>query len=157
MMTYLEIVWSYLFPWLLILMVVIVLIGYMAQKRGIGLPLSEPYEIYDSKLKIDGSRYGGPVFLHNLKLDESRLVDLKHEKEYQPFLRMMGIGMPGYRSGWFKLKNGKNVLVHIVNSKNVILIPTSSDYSLLLSIDDPTRFISSLRSGTASKFKGKAA
>ena len=121
------------------------------------MPSKTPYEIFRRALVIDGTKYGGPVPLSNLILDESRVVNLANEKELQLHFRTMGIGARGYKSGWFKLRNGRNALVLITETSKVLCIPTTSDYVLLLSADDPESLISALREGNATKFEQKTA
>lgn len=153
----LEITWSYLFPWPLALIAIVIGIGYFAQSRGLGMPPKQPYEIANSALVINGTKFGGPVPLRNLVIDESRVVDLTKEQDLKLQFRTMGIGARGYQSGWFKLRNGKNALVHVTDPAKVLCIPTSSDYILLLSMDDPESFVRALKEENATKFEPKMA
>ena len=57
--------------------------------------------------------------------------------------------MPGYKSGWFKLRNGEWGLLFITNPERVALVPTSAGYSVLLSVADPQQFVAALRAALA--------
>lgn len=142
--------WSQLVPWPLLLLGAVVAIGLYAQRRGVGMPPRVPYEIVGSSLRVNGSKFGGPVLLSNLLLDQARVVDLSLEQDLQPLLRTLGIGTKGYKSGWFKLRNSSNALVHVTDSTQVVCIPTTADYLLLLSAESPGEFLSELRNSKAS-------
>jgi hypothetical protein len=157
MLDLLEVAWSHLYPWPLALIVLVVGVGYFAQSLGFGMPPKQPYEIARRSLIINGTKYGGPVALSNLVVEESKVVDLTKEKELRPRLRTMGIGARGYKSGWFKLQDGRRALVHVTDPTRVLYIPTLSDYVLLLSVNDPGQFLSALKEGNATKFERRMA
>jgi hypothetical protein len=58
----------------------------------------------------------------------------------------MGTGLPGYAAGWFKLANGEKALVYVTTQSEVVYIPTTEGYSLLLSVTEPDRFLARLGS-----------
>ncbi|WP_417763517.1 PH domain-containing protein [Shewanella sp.] len=47
--------------------------------------------------------------------------------------RTNGIGLPGYHLGWFQLKQDGKALVAVSNTQQLLYIPTTLGFSLLLS------------------------
>ena len=56
--------------------------------------------------------------------------------------------MPGYRSGWFRLRDGEKALLYVTDPTRVVYVPTTEGYSVLLSVAEPDVFLSSLRRAT---------
>lgn len=95
-----------------------------------------------------GDFWGRSIPLESLKSSEVRILDLNNRSEYLPKRRTLGTGLPGYASGWFRLRNGEKALVYLTSGKQVVYIPTSSNYSLLLSVEQPERLIELLQRNT---------
>lgn len=103
------------------------------------------FEVDDDALHLRGDLYGRKISLSHLKLAEARVVNLNENDPLRPVLRKNGAGMPGYSSGWFRLRNGEEALLFVTDRKSVIYVPTSEGYSLLLSVIEPNQFLASLR------------
>ena len=67
------------------------------------------------------------------------------EPELRPRWRTNGVAIPGYQSGWFKLRNGERALLFVRDKRRVVYVPTSEGYSLLVSVDEPERVAAQLR------------
>ncbi len=106
-------------------------------------PLS--VELTADTLAIRGSVYGRVVPRSELKLDEARVVDLEAEPALAPRLRTNGVGLPNYRVGWFRLRDWQRALCFLTESERVLYLPTTRNYALLLSLDDPSALLSALR------------
>ena len=89
-------------------------------------------------LRIRGP-YGRLVPREAMDVEEARLVDLRTDPSYRVGIRTNGIGMPGYASGWFRLKGGASALLFVTDRTRAVAIPTSLGYTLLLSPADPER------------------
>jgi hypothetical protein len=57
----------------------------------------------------------------------------------------MGTGLPGYRAGWFRLRNGEKALVSLTDTHHVVYVPTSRGFALLLSPAEPDRVLAAVR------------
>ena len=57
----------------------------------------------------------------------------------------MGTAMRGYRSGWFRLRNGDRALLYLTDQTRAVYVPTTEGYSVLLSPADPDAFLVALR------------
>ena len=85
----------------------------------------------------------GSVFIEGTKM-RAIYKPTGKAKEYAPTRRTLGTGLPGYASGWFRLHNGEKALVYLSRRDQVVYVPTSEGYSLLLSVEHPQRFITIL-------------
>lgn len=111
------------------------------------------FEITDQNLRIRGGMYGRTIPLADLELDMAKVLDLSHKDGPRLSSRRNGISLPGLRAGWFRLswpdtglgKTKEKVLAFVSNKKQVAYIPTTNDYSLLLSPTDPMGLITALR------------
>ena len=102
------------------------------------------FEVTREGLRIRGP-YGRLITRDAMDLQEARVVDLKTDPSYRLGIRTSGIGMPGYASGWFRLKGGASALLFVTERTRTVAIPTSLGYTLLLSPADPDAFIKSLK------------
>jgi len=102
-------------------------------------------EIGVDRIRLVGDFWGREIPFSLLDASGAQILDLARNSKYAPKRRTFGTGLPGYASGWFRLRNGEKALVYLTRRNEVVYVPTSDGYSLLLSIDEPERFIDSLR------------
>lgn len=102
-------------------------------------------EIDSNRIKLVGDFWGREIPFKLLNISDARILDLTATTEYAPKRRTFGTGLPGYASGWFRLRNGEKALVYLTKRDKVVYLPTSDGYSLLLSVEDPQRFIQTLQ------------
>ena len=102
-------------------------------------------ELSSNRLRLVGDFWGRTIPLESLYVSEARILDLDRRSDYALKRRTFGTGLPGYASGWFRLRNGEKALVYLTRREHVIYIPTSLGYSLLLSIEEPERFRETLQ------------
>lgn len=103
------------------------------------------FEVSPEGLRIRGEIYGRLIPAAELDLENARAVDLTADPDRRLGRRTNGIGLPGYASGWFRLKNGEKSLVFVTDKTRVAYIPTRQGYSVLLSVERPHEFLSILR------------
>lgn len=99
------------------------------------------FEISKEGLNIRGGFYQRLIPAESIIIEKSKPIDIGKESPYKPILRTNGIGLPGYSSGWFKLRNGEKALLFITNPSRVVYIATREGYSVLLSVQDTERFL----------------
>ncbi len=104
------------------------------------------FEVSPEGVRIRGDLYGRVVPASSLILARARQVNLLRDNDLRPAVRTNGIGMPGYQSGWFRLRDGEKALLFVTDKSNVIYVPTRDGYSLLLSPAEPQAFLSGLQS-----------
>jgi hypothetical protein len=124
----------------LVLVLGAVLMGYIAwSTRHVTCTVSP------AGLRIQGDMYGRLIPLQSLMLDKAAATNLTKYKEHQAKWRTNGVGLPGYASGWFKLRNGEKGLLFVTDPTRVARIPTTEGYTVMLSVSDPAALIDALR------------
>lgn len=58
--------------------------------------------------------------------------------------RLNAIGIPGYCQGWFSGPRNKKVFAVLTSRRNLVYVPTSAGFDLMLTPDDPESFIRAL-------------
>jgi hypothetical protein len=106
------------------------------------------FELSPEGLAIRGELYGRRIPARELMVDQARPVDLRTDTDRRLARRTNGVGLPGYRSGWFRLANGEKALVFVTDQSRVVYIPTRQGYAVLLSVEQPEEFINRLRLAT---------
>jgi len=103
------------------------------------------FELTSGGLRIRAPLYGRLIPLAALNVEKAELVDLSKDESRRPSWRRNGIGLPGYGAGWFSLKNREKALLFLTTRSDVVYVPTSEGYSLLLSVKDPQEFVNELK------------
>jgi PH (Pleckstrin Homology) domain-containing protein len=102
------------------------------------------FELSPAGLRIRGDLYGRFIAASQLRgAAAHRLVQT--DTGLIPAVRSLGTAMPGYQSGWFRLRNGEKALLYLTDRSRAVYVPTRSGYSLLLSVTEPDRFLERLR------------
>jgi hypothetical protein len=125
---------------LAILLPVLVILLYL-----VFAPRLVKFEVSPEGLRIRGEIYGRLIPASDLDVEHACPVDLTADPDRRLSRRTNGIGMPGYASGWFRLKNGEKSLVFVTDKTRVAYIPTRQGYSVLVSVERPQEFLSVLR------------
>lgn len=99
----------------------------------------------DGVLEVATTFYRRRLPLAELRLDEARIVDLDERTELRPMFKTNGNGLPGFKSGWFRLRNRNKALVAMTGGKRVAWIPTRAGYDLLLQPRSPQALLDELR------------
>jgi len=123
-----------------IFIVIIGLLAYIAYSSK-----NVRFEVSDEGLRISRSLYGRFIPKEEISTEDIRILNLNIDSEYKPKRRTNGAGLPGYAEGWFKLKNDEKALVFVTDRSSVVYIPTSKDYSVLLSVREAEEFTESVR------------
>ena len=103
------------------------------------------FELSDAGLRLRGDLYGRMIPADSLRGGAARIVDLANTPELQPGWRRMGTALPGYRAGWFRLRNGEKALIYLTETSRTVYVPTRSGYSVMLTPQQPERFLDRLR------------
>ena len=103
------------------------------------------FEVSEEGLRLRGDIWGRRIPASAIKGGEARLVDFTASPELRPNWRTAGTALGSYNSGWFRLKNGEKALLYLTTKTQVAYVPTTEGYSLLLSPQDPERFITSVK------------
>lgn len=106
---------------------------------------SSRFEVSPDGLRLRGDLYGRLIPARALQVDRARRVNLAEDSGLEPVRRSMGTGLPGYRSGWFRLRNGERALLYLTDRDRAVYVPTTEGYSVIVSPSDPDAFLASLR------------
>ena len=111
------------------------------------------WSLYRRTVRVtdDSLRFGALPWrrtrLAALDLDAARIVDLDRERELQPVIRIAGTTLPGYRSGWFRLRNRQRAYVVLSDWKRVLVLPKRDGGMILLSPRRPEALLAALKRG----------
>ena len=104
------------------------------------------------RLQLDGEGlelattfYRRRFAITGLDLAAARVVDLGERPEYRPMLRTNGLSIPGFHSGWYRLRNGNRALVATAGGQRLLWIPTTAGHDLVLQPGDPRALLERLR------------
>lgn len=127
-----------------LLLVVVLTVTVMIAKTVSGAR-STTFELSPASLTIRGDLWGRTIPSSHLRGAAARVVDLRCDPALAPRRRTAGTALPGYRSGWFRLANGEKALLYLTAIDRAVFVPTTEGFSLLLSVNDPDRFVAHLR------------
>lgn len=133
-------------PWLLLLPIGGVLIAAVVLTLSMLGMRQARFELSPEGLRLRGDLWGRTIARQDLVASEARRLDFDRSPDLRPTRRTMGTAMPGYQSGWFRLRNGERALVYLTDRTRAVYVPTRSGYSLLLSPSDPDAFVSAMHS-----------
>jgi hypothetical protein len=104
------------------------------------------FEVTPEGLRLRGDLYGRLIPASAIRTDGVMRVDFGITPGLTPSSRRMGTALPGYKSGWFSLRNGEKALLYLTDRNRAVYVPTTQGYSILLSPIDPDAFIAALTS-----------
>ena len=109
-------------------------------------PRRARYELSTGGIALRGDIYGRRLIpAADLRGGAARIIDLERERDFAPKWRTMGTGLPGYKAGWFRLRNGEKALLSLTDTHRAVYLPTTQGYALLLSPAQPDSFLAALR------------
>ncbi len=73
------------------------------------------------------------------------MVDLAEHTALRPLLKVRGYGLPGFRSGWYRLRDRRKAFVATADSRLVLWLPSTAGHGLLLDVHDPNGLLRHLR------------
>jgi hypothetical protein len=94
-----------------------------------------------TELGINGDLYKKKISLASIIRDRIELINLDRVSPYQPKWRTNGTALPGYLSGWYKLNNGEKAFLLVTARDKVVYLPTTKNYSVLISPSNPEEFL----------------
>jgi len=94
------------------------------------------------------------VGICELYIDRARVVDLAERTGLKPLFKTNGPSLPGFHSGWFRLRNRSCAFVAIAGGSRVLWLPTTRGYDLLLQPRQPQALLQHLRELAAAPARG---
>lgn len=101
-------------------------------------------ELAGNTLVVRGDLLGPTLRVDQLDLGGARIVDPRQDPQAHIAGTVFGGGLAGYRSGWFRLADGRRAQVFVRDGEPTVLIPTNQGYALVVSVPRADAFIASL-------------
>jgi len=137
---------AYIFIWISSVVIVLILVGVIGLFAFFGYQSRHAnFAVSDEGLRIGPGIYGRFIPKEEIRTAEVRAVNMNIENSYKPKWRTNGAGLPGFSVGWFKLQNNEKALLFVTDRTNVVYIPTTDNYSVLLSVKDTAEFVDALQ------------
>jgi hypothetical protein len=96
-------------------------------------------------LEVTTTFYRQRLALAELQPGAARVLRLDEHPELKPWLKSNGYALPGFRSGWFRLRNWRKAFVATSDGERLLWLPTTRGFDLLLQPRDPQRLLDRLR------------
>lgn len=96
-------------------------------------------------LVVKAAMFSRRIDTGTLDLERVRVVDLAEHVELKPTLRSLGMALPGFKAGWYRMRNGGNGFYLLTAQRRVLWLPARSGTDLLLSLEQPQALLSALR------------
>lgn len=87
----------------------------------------------DTELIVRAGFYGRTLPRSSLRPDSALELSLTDRRDLAPRWRTNGIALPGFRAGWFRLRNNEKALLLLTDPFHVTYLPTSEGYALVVS------------------------
>lgn len=98
-----------------------------------------------NSIEIATSFYTRRLAVAEFDLQRARVVDLRERTELKPLFKTNGMRLPGFASGWFRLRNRSKAFVATTGGSRVLWLPTRNGYDLLLQPRHPKALLDRLR------------
>ena len=134
-------------PFWIMIPVFLILVGVLiALYLSLAGSRNARFEVSSDGLRLRGDWYGRRIPASEIRTTDVRRLDFDQDRNLQPRMRTMGTALPGYRAGWFRLRNGEKALLYLTDAKRAVQVPTTEGYRVLLSPADPDAFVTAMRS-----------
>lgn len=100
-------------------------------------------------LSVRSTFYRRDTPLAALDLEHARVFDREERLELRPARKRNGVGLPGFRSGHFVLRNGQRAFVAVASGRWRLWLPCREGGGLLLEPQDPRALLALLRAQAA--------
>lgn len=106
-------------------------------------------QLTDAGLRVRRFPWPHVVPWAELDLARARAVNLDERPELRPGIKYLGARLPGFRSGWFRLQDGRRAYVVLTDWKRAVELPRKDGRAYLFSLPNPAAFLQALGERTA--------
>ena len=103
------------------------------------------FQIQNSEIHFDAGLYSKSISLQDIDVSSMGLLDYEQAPALKPRVRINGIGLPGYKSGWYRLANEEKALLYVTDESKMLAFKTLEGYWVFMSVMDPTSFVEQLQ------------
>ena len=96
-------------------------------------------------LAVTAALFHRRVMRDAIDLSRARAVDLAEHTELRPRWKAFGMGLPGYRAGWYFLAGRARGFCLLTDTRRVLWLPLHDGGALLLSLERPQALLDALR------------
>ncbi|WP_369976355.1 PH domain-containing protein [Xanthomonas bundabergensis] len=96
-------------------------------------------------LLVRSSLFTSRTDLAAMDLAHARVVDLAEHGEFAPTRKTIGYGLPGFKSGHFRMRNGARAFCLLTDASRVLALPLRDGRWLLLSPEQPRQLLQDLQ------------
>ena len=123
---------------------------FLVAYYGFVAPRTLRFILTAENLQIRGDLfYGRRIRRSTLNIEQARLVPSDGEGALKATVRLNGVGLPNYQSGWFRTNFGKTLLFQRPG-RPAVAIPVGDAYILIVTPADPDQLLQALRTPQAS-------
>jgi hypothetical protein len=102
--------------------------------------------VFDGEvLAVTSALFRRRVARDAIDLDRARVVDLAEHTGLRPRWKAFGMGLPGYRAGWYFLAGRARGFCLVTDTRRVLWLPLRDGGALLLSLERPQALLDALR------------
>ncbi len=102
--------------------------------------------VFDGEvLAVTAALFRRRVARDAIDLPRARVVDLAEHTELRPRWKAFGMGLPGYRAGWYFLAGRARGFCLVTDTRGVLWLPLRDGGALLLSLERPQALLDALR------------
>lgn len=98
-----------------------------------------------ASLRVRSSMFTSRTEVAALDLAHARVVDLAEHGEFAPTRKTLGYGLPGFKSGHFRMRNGQRAFCLVTDASRVLALPLRDGRWLLLSPEQPRQLLQDLQ------------
>ena len=99
----------------------------------------------DKGLRIRTLPWPRTVKLSEIDLDQAKILQLDSRSDLWPSVKIAGSRMPGYRSGRFRLRDGRYASVIVSDLHRVLYLPLRDGKVVLLSVERGESLLDAMR------------
>ena len=125
---------AFTFLWVIGAVLIVVVVGAIFLMYSVAnQSKNATFTVTDTGLNIGPGIYGRFIPRDQIEAAGVKVVNLNIDTDYALKRKTNGSNLPGYNAGWFKLANGEKALAFVTDKSRVVYIPTTDNYSVLLS------------------------
>ncbi|MNV14613.1 hypothetical protein D3C71_1053040 [compost metagenome] len=80
-----------------------------------------------------------------LQLEQARVVDLAEHGSLSPTIKTNGYGMPGFKSGHYRLRDRRKAFCLLTDTSRVLYLPLRDGSALVISPEKPRELLAALQ------------
>lgn len=109
------------------------------------LYLRRGIRLQGTALRVRSTMFNARTEIASIDLAHARVVDLAEHTELAPGRKLFGYGLPGFKSGHFRMRNGQRAFCLLTDASRVLALPLRDGRWLLLSPEQPRQLLQDLQ------------